>query len=98
MRNAREVIKIKVVFDVGETRHVKLKICNIKGEPFEITSADYEFTKQCNSEIIESGHATIIDHVLDVVLSHPERGNYWLKYTYIIGDETLVDNVEVTVL
>lgn len=98
MRNAREVIKIKVVFDVGETRHVKLKICNIKGEPFEITSADYEFTKECNSEIIESGHAAIIDHVLDVVLSPPERGNYCLKYTYIIGDETLVDNVEVTVL
>lgn len=89
---------MRLQMDSGETRHVKLKICNVKGEPFEITTADYEMIRVYNKEIIASGHAAILDHVLDVVISPPGSGTYLLKYTYVIGDETLVDVVEVKVL
>ena len=89
---------MRIVFDPGETRHVKLKICNVKGEPFEITSADYKIIRVYSKEVVASGHATILEHVLDVVISPPGHGEYLLKYTYVIGDETLVDVVEVTVL
>ena len=88
---------MRIVFDPGETRHVKLKICNVKDEPFEITSADYEMVGRYDQEVVASGHATILEHVLDVVISPPGHEEYLLKYTYVIGDETLVDVVEVTV-
>lgn len=88
---------MRLQMDPGETRHVKLKICNIKGEPFEITTADYEMIRVYSREVVASGHATILDHVLDVVISPPDHGDYLLKFTYVIGDETLVDVVEVSV-
>ena len=89
---------MKLVLDPGETRHVKLRIHNVKDDPFEITAAEYEMIRVYNKEIIASGHAAILEHVLDVVISPPDHGEYLLKYTYVIGDETLVDVVEVTVL
>ena len=88
---------MRLQMDPGETRHVKLKICNIKGEPFEITTADYEMIRVYSKEVIASGHPTILDHVLDVVISPPDHEDYLLKFTYVIGDETLVDVVEVSV-
>lgn len=89
---------MRLQMDPGETRHVKLKICNIKGEPFEITTADYEMIRVYSREVIASGHPAILDHVLDVVISPPDHGDYLLKFIYVIGDETLVDVVEVVVL
>lgn len=50
-----------------------------------------------SKEVIASGHPTILDHVLDVVISPPDHEDYLLKFTYVIGDETLVDVVEVSV-
>ena len=88
---------MRLQFDPGETRHVKLKICNVKNEPFEITTADYEMIRAYSREVVASGHATILDHVLDVVISPPDHGDYLLKFSYVIGDETLVDVVEVVV-
>lgn len=89
---------MRVVFDPGETRHVRLQVKNVKGEPFEITTAEYEMIKKYNKKVVVSGQPVIIDHVMDVLVSPPEHGDYLLKYTYVIGDETLVDVVEVTVL
>lgn len=88
---------MQIVFDQGETRHVKLKIKNIKNEPFQITTAEYEFFAKYDRKTLQSGQASIVDHVLDVVITPPAAGYYILKYTYIIGDETLVDIVEVVV-
>ncbi len=89
---------MRVVFDPGETRHVRLRIVNVNDEPFEITTAEYEMIKKYNKKVVASGQPVIIDHVMDVLISPPEHGDYLLKYTYVIGDETLVDVVEVTVL
>lgn len=89
---------MRVVFDPGETRHVRLQVKNVMGDPFEITTAEYEMIKKYNKKVVASGQPVIIDHVMDVLISPPEHGDYLLKYTYVIGDETLVDVVEVTVL
>lgn len=88
---------MRIVFDQGETRHVKLKIKNIKNEPFQITSAEFSFSGKYDQEVLQSGQASIVGHVLDVIITPPAAGYYILKYTYIIGDETLVDIVEVVV-
>lgn len=88
---------MRIDFNLGETRHVKLQIINIKNEPFQITTAKYTMTKLYENEVLAEGQATIIDHVLDVVITPPAAGIYQLEYTYIIGDETLVDVVEVYV-
>lgn len=89
---------MRVVFDPGETRHVRLQIKNVKGEPFEITTAEYEMIQKYNKKVVASGHPIILDNIMDVLISPPDHGDYLLKYTYVIGDETLVDVVEVTVL
>lgn len=89
---------MRVVFDPGETRHVRLRIVNVKDEPFEITTAEYEMIRKYNKKVVASGQPVILDHVMDVLISPPDHGDYLLKYTYVIGDETLVDVVEVTVL
>ena len=89
---------MRVVFDPGETRHVRLRIVNVKDEPFEITTAEYEMIRKYNKKVVASGQPVILDHVMNVLISPPDHGDYLLKYTYVIGDETLVDVVEVTVL
>lgn len=89
---------MRVVFDPGETRHVRLRIVNVNDEPFEITTAEYEMIRKYNKNVVASGQPVILDHVMDVLISPPDHGDYLLKYTYVIGDETLVDVVEVTVL
>lgn len=88
---------MRVNLDQGETRHIKLKIINKKNEPFSITAAQYELTPIYGNEVLEKGQAAILDHILDVVITPPRTGIYRLAYTYIIGDETLVDVVEVHV-
>lgn len=88
---------MRVNFNQGETRHVKLKIINKKDEPFQITSAEYKFTPIYGDEVIEQGQAAVVEHVIDVVITPPAAGMYRLTYIYIIGDETLVDVVEVYV-
>lgn len=89
---------MQVVFDMGEVRHIRIRVKNTDGEPFQITTAEYEITNKDTKEKIQSGQAMIIEHDMDVVFAPPARGDYKLKYTYIIGDETLVDIVEVSVL
>lgn len=87
---------MKMVMDCGESRHVRIRIVNIKDEPFRILSAEYEFLK--DNEAIFQGKPEIIDHVLDVLLTPPEKGEYTLKYTYTIGDETLIDKIGIQVI
>lgn len=88
---------MRVNLNQGETRHIKLKIINKKDEPFQITAAQYELMPMYENEVLEKGQAAILDHILDVVITPPGAGIYRLTYTYIIGDETLVDVVEVHV-
>lgn len=87
-----------VVFDYGESRHIKLRICSCKNEDFEIISASYELTKKGNDKPEDSGGCVLYGHVIDISINPKERGTYLLKITYYIADETLIENLEVRVI
>lgn len=84
-------------FDLGETRHVRLQIRSCKGDPFEIRSASYSLTYKGETEPEDMGASVIQDHVIDQVITPKRRGIYTLAVTYSIADETLIDNVQISV-
>lgn len=89
---------MNVVFDIGESRHVKIIIHSIKNEPFEIVDASYTLTKKKMNTPECKGPAIINGHIIDMLISPQEKGEYVLEITYHIADETLIENVGVLVL
>lgn len=85
-----------VVFDFGETRHVKLIIHSTKNEDFRIISANYILKK--DGKIESQGISSIFEHIIDTVITPKEKGDYTLQITYKIADEVLIENIGVTVL
>lgn len=83
--------------ELGETRHIRIKVYSIQGESFEIRNARYELILYKDSEIEAQGAANIIDHVLDAIVTPKCCGVYDLKFTYNIADETLIDTVRIYV-
>lgn len=88
---------MKVTFDLGETRHVKLLIHSCKGDDFEIVSASYQFVQKGAETPEDEGASVIMEHVIDQVITPKNKGWYNLIVTYMIADETLIENVEVQV-
>ncbi len=86
-----------VKFELGERKHVRLKVSSCKGDDFEIASASYELKKQYADEAEDAGACIILEHVMDMVIAPQTAGKYWLHVTYHIADETLIDVVEVIV-
>ena len=68
-----------------------------KNEKFEIQSASYEFTDD-DGNIESSGVCSIYEHQIDMVLEPKHKGDYLLKVTYKILDETLVEPIGITVV
>lgn len=88
---------MRVVMDLGETRHIRLEIFNIYNQDFTIKKCDYELTSPTGeSEMI--GQADILDHIIDVLVEPKFSGDYDLKFTYYIADEILIEHVKVTVM
>lgn len=87
-----------ILFDFGEVRHVKLRIHSCKNENFEIISASYALTLVGENEPEDSGECIIYTHTLDMVINPKKKARYLLKVTYYIGDETLIETVEVRVI
>lgn len=85
-------------FELGEVRHVKLEVRNIRGEQFEISSASFELTGIFQTAPEDSGTAQIIGHTIDVVIAPREKQEYDLKIAYVISDETLIDVIRVRVV
>lgn len=86
-----------IVFDLGERRHVMIDVYSCKNEEFSIQSASYElFNGLGNLE--DSGACSIYEHQIDTVVEPKERGNYTLKITYKILDETLIELIGITVM
>ena len=78
-----------LVFDFGERRHVMIDVYSCKNEVFEIQSASYEFLDD-DENIESSGACSIYEHQIDLVLEPKHKGDYLLKVTYKILDETLI--------
>lgn len=90
---------MKLEIDFGEIRHVKLEVKSIKQENFEILGGKYELKKCSSTEVEADGEVNIIDcHIMDVVVCPQCVGEYELKFTYRIADETLIDIVRLKVM
>ena len=89
---------MNVVFDFGETRHVRIKIYSTADEIFEVRNATYTLTKKDNMLLEEEGNCEIYDKIIDVVITPKEVGEYVLKITYHVADEVLIENIKVVVV
>lgn len=83
--------------DFGETRHVRLEVFSKKQEEFEIKNASYELLRKGSKQVESCGEVSITEHILDAVVCPKFAGYYTLKIVYIIGDEKLIENVEIFV-
>lgn len=87
-----------LIFDLGERRHVLIDISNKKTNDFEISHATYDLIYDDTEEVEESGVCIIQEHRLDVVLEPKKQGEYLLKVTYKVLDETLIEPIGITVM
>ena len=89
---------LKIVMDLGETRHVQLKICSSVKDDFNILNATYVLQKVGDQTPEDSGNCAIREHIIDTVITPKESGTYIFRVTYTIADEILIDTVEVKVM
>lgn len=87
----------KIMFDVGERRHVQLRIHAAQEAPFRIKSATWELKR---GNVLEaSGECEIDEHIIDAYIEAPSsKTTYILRVTYEINDETLVEQLELAVV
>lgn len=87
----------KIMFDVGERRHVQLRIHAAQDAPFRIKSALWELMR---GNVLEaSGDCEIDEHIIDAYIEAPSsKTTYILRVTYEINDETLVEQLELAVV
>ena len=87
----------KIMFDVGERRHVQLRIHAAQDAPFRIKSASWELVRGNTLEV--SGQCEIDEHIIDAYIeAPPSKTIYILRVTYEINDETLVEQLELAVV
>lgn len=87
-----------VQMELGEVRHVRIQVRNLNGKEFTISNAKYELQGQFEAGMESSGECMIQEHVIDAYISPKQKGDYYLTYTYNIGDETLVDVIKIRVV
>ena len=86
-----------VQFELGEQKHVKLRVCSCKNENFLITAASYELYYRGSKEPEDTGHPEIQGHILDTLIQPRKKGMNKLQVMYEILDEKLIAEVEVGV-
>ena len=57
-----------VPFELGEQKHVRLRVCSCKNENFLITAASYELYYRGAKEPEDTGHPEIQEHILDTLI------------------------------
>lgn len=97
MKNTEKGMAMNVTFDFGETKHVRIEVLSRNNEPFEIFDATYELVSE-GGEVEDSGIAVINEHVLDVLLGPKKTGMHKLRFMYHIGDQTLIEELNVVVV
>lgn len=86
-----------LIFDFGERRHVMLDVYSCKNEDFELQQATYELSDG-DGNIEDSGACSIYENTLDIVVEPKHAGEYTLKITYKILDETLIEPIGIAVM
>lgn len=82
--------------DLGEEVHVYAEVTCGEKVPFVVRDAKYVFIDP-EGNIEAQGMCEVDGHRLDVFLMPQMAGDYKLKYTYKVADETWVDVVKVKV-
>lgn len=88
----------EMTFDRGEEVHIK-SIIKPKCEqeiPFTIRSAKWALMN-LNGDVLQEGECAITDHEIDSFVKFDTSGTFCIRYEYVIGDETWVDNVKAKV-
>lgn len=87
----------KIIFDIGEHRHVRLKIHAAQDAPFRIKSASWELLR--GNTLEASGECEIDEHIIDAYIEAPPgKTSYILRVIYKINDETLVEQLDLVVV
>lgn len=96
---------MNVKFDLGEEKNVVVTIRSCKDESFVIDSAKWElffvkneFKSVPNNNGLESeGTGMIVDNKIYSLIKPKKEGSYILRLTYMIANETLIDNIPIDV-
>lgn len=83
-------------FDLGETRYVRLQIKAINNQIFKINTASYKLITEAGA-IETTGDCEIVDHMILALISPTNTGRYKVVISYEIGNEVLIEVVEVVV-
>lgn len=87
----------KTEFEVGETRYVRVLITAENNKEFSINSASYELITEAGT--VETTRDCGVDgHTIMALVSPAHTGRYRVKILYRIGDEELIEIVEVVVI
>ena len=85
-------------FDLGETKYVEVRISSRDRISFEISSAEYEVLKQDGTVEQAKTDATIDGYIIGGIITTPsKKGEYIVKFYYVIGTEKYVHKVRVDV-
>jgi len=82
-------------FDLGETKYVEIRISSRDGISFEISSAQYEVLKQDGTVEQAKTDATIDGCIICGIITPSKKGEYIVKFCYVIGTEKYVYKVIV---
>ena len=74
-----------------------LDVFSCKNEDFTLQSASYELLDDSGNPE-SSGVCSIYEHQIDTVVEPKHKGDYTLKITYKILDETLIEMIGITVM
>lgn len=85
----------RIKFELGETRHVQFLIKSANNKPFTIQDATWQLKNE--DDVEAEGKCTIMDHVIDALISPNLAHVYKLRIAYRIADETLIEVIEVAV-
>lgn len=83
-------------FILGENKRIKIKIVATDRKPFTITTASYElYFNEYTLE--ESGVCDVEQNLITTKINPKKNGVYTLIVTYVIGDETLKESLQIEV-
>lgn len=81
---------------LGEVREVGIKVLSRLKEDFVIDVASYEIVNS-NNEIVDDGFVVINGHILSILFTGSEKGNFNVIFKYHIGPEIIKAMVKVEV-
>lgn len=84
-------------FTLGEARYVRLLITATNNKAFLVRSASYELVTEAGT-VENTGDCVIDAHIIMAFISPLHTGRYKVKLSYQIGDEDLIEVVEVVVV